>query len=166
MPLTATITSKLMDFVEISWSRYMCIMYGLFWSQKPEVVGKNIVLAYSLVFLRPKTLQRWLETHWTRELREQSWCLWEGGREPGSEVTVLLLAVAIWREGIHYNFVSSLQLLNVQVPFFFKYAVDYFNKLPSLATPEGTIITMGTALLLGCEQLMYGYSIANLSLQS
>lgn len=88
------------------------------------------------------------------------------GREPGSEVTVLLLAVAIWREGIHYNFVSSLQLLNVQVPFFFKYAVDYFNKLPSLATPEGTIITMGTALLLGCEQLMYGYSIANLSLQS
>lgn len=75
----------------------------------------------------------------------------------------MLLAVAIWRKGTHYSFVSSLQLLNVQVPFFFKYAVDYFNKLPSLATPEGTIITMGTALLLGCEQLMYGHSIANLS---
>ena len=45
----------------------------------------------------------------------------------------------------------SLQLMNVQVPFFFKYAVDYFNKLPPLTTPEGTIITMGTALLLGCE---------------
>jgi len=41
--------------------------------------------------------------------------------------------------------------MNVQVPFFFKYAVDYFNKLPPLTTPEGTIITMGTALLLGCE---------------
>ena len=57
----------------------------------------------------------------------------------------------------------SLQLLNVQVPFFFKYAVDYFNKLPSLTTPEGTIITLGTALLLGCEQLMYGCIIAVLS---
>jgi len=43
------------------------------------------------------------------------------------------------------------KLMNVQVPFFFKYAVDYFNKLPPLTTPEGTIITMGTALLLGCE---------------
>ncbi|XP_064405109.1 iron-sulfur clusters transporter ABCB7, mitochondrial-like isoform X2 [Halichondria panicea] len=41
------------------------------------------------------------------------------------------------------------KLANVQVPFFFKYAVDYFNNLPSLSTPEGTIITMGTALLLG-----------------
>lgn len=41
--------------------------------------------------------------------------------------------------------------MNVQVPFFFKYAVDHFNSFPSLSTPEGTIITMGTALLLGCK---------------
>ena len=40
--------------------------------------------------------------------------------------------------------------MNVQVPFFFKYAVDYYNKLPAISTPEGTIITLGTALLLGC----------------
>ena len=68
------------------------------------------------------------------------------------------LQYTMCREGIDCNFVYvcvlSLQLLNVQVPFFFKYAVDYFNKLPSLATPEGTIITLGTALLLGCERLM------------
>ena len=43
------------------------------------------------------------------------------------------------------------QLMNVQVPFFFKYAVDYYNKLPPITTPEGTIITMGMALLLGCK---------------
>ena len=42
--------------------------------------------------------------------------------------------------------------MNVQVPFFFKYAVDYYNKLPPISTPEGTIITLGTALLLGCKQ--------------
>lgn len=43
-------------------------------------------------------------------------------------------------------------MLNVQVPFFFKYAVDYYNKLPSLTSPEGTILTVGTAMLLGCMQ--------------
>lgn len=45
--------------------------------------------------------------------------------------------------------------MNVQVPFFFKYAVDYFNKLPDLSTPENTIITIGTALLLGCMLYMF-----------
>lgn len=44
-----------------------------------------------------------------------------------------------------------LQLMNVQVPFFFKYAVDYFNKLPDFTTAEGTLITAGTVLLLGCQ---------------
>ena len=43
--------------------------------------------------------------------------------------------------------------MNVQVPFLFKYAVDYYNKLPSISTPEGTIITLGTALLLGCKYI-------------
>ena len=46
--------------------------------------------------------------------------------------------------------------MNIQVPFFFKYAVDYYNNLPSLSTPEGTIITMGIALLLGCESGLCG----------
>lgn len=46
--------------------------------------------------------------------------------------------------------VMHTQMLNVQVPFFFKYAVDYYNKLPALTSPEGTILTVGTAMLLGC----------------
>lgn len=46
------------------------------------------------------------------------------------------------------------QVMNIQVPFFFKYAVDYFNKLPPLTTPEGTIITVGTALVLGCVSVL------------
>ena len=50
-------------------------------------------------------------------------------------------------------FFFCLQLLNVQVPFFFKYAVDEFSKLPDLSTPGGTVITATTALLLGCELL-------------
>jgi ATP-binding cassette subfamily B (MDR/TAP) protein 7 len=41
------------------------------------------------------------------------------------------------------------KLMTVQVPFLFKHAVDYFNKFPDLSTPEGTIMTAGTALLLG-----------------
>ena len=45
------------------------------------------------------------------------------------------------------------QLVNVQVPFFFKHAVDYFHKAPALSSAEGTIITVGTALLLGCKVL-------------
>lgn len=48
-------------------------------------------------------------------------------------------------------------MLNVQVPFFFKYAVDYYNKLPGLATPEGTILTVGTAMLLGCMLLYINF---------
>lgn len=50
-----------------------------------------------------------------------------------------------------FYFAPPVQVMNVQIPFFFKYAVDYYNKLPSMDTPEGTIITVGTALLLGCE---------------
>ncbi|CAI8021418.1 ATP-binding cassette sub-family B member 7, mitochondrial [Geodia barretti] len=53
------------------------------------------------------------------------------------------------------------KLINVQVPFFFKYAVDYFNKLPDLSTPENTIFTIGTALLLGFGAARIGSSLFN-----
>ena len=46
------------------------------------------------------------------------------------------------------------QLLNVQVPFLFKYAVDFLNNLdPSTVaqTAGGTTFTVLTALLLGCK---------------
>ena len=39
----------------------------------------------------------------------------------------------------------------MQAPYFFKYAVDEFSKLPDLSTPGGTVITVTTALLLGCK---------------
>jgi hypothetical protein len=42
------------------------------------------------------------------------------------------------------------KLLNVQVPFFFKYAVDYLGNPVNFNTPQGTIVTMATALILGC----------------
>jgi ATP-binding cassette subfamily B (MDR/TAP) protein 7 len=41
------------------------------------------------------------------------------------------------------------KLLNVQVPFFFKYAVDYLGNPVNFNTPQGTIVTMATALILG-----------------
>lgn len=53
------------------------------------------------------------------------------------------------------------KLVNVQVPFFFKHAVDYFNKLPDLSTPENTIMTVGTALLLGYGAARLGSSLFN-----
>ena len=33
----------------------------------------------------------------------------------------------------------------------FKHIVDHYNALPSLTTPENTIITVGGAMILGCE---------------
>ncbi len=48
----------------------------------------------------------------------------------------------------------SFQLLNVQVPFIFKYIVDYLNdsnNILNLNSPTGTIITLATALVLGCK---------------
>ena len=51
-------------------------------------------------------------------------------------------------------FTLFLQLLNVQVPFLFKYAVDFLNNLDSAAlvqTAGGTTFTVLTALLLGCK---------------
>ena len=60
----------------------------------------------------------------------------------------------------HYNvtfiYTLLLQLLNVQVPFLFKYAVDFLNNLdPSTLaqTAGGTTFTVLTALLLGCKWL-------------
>ncbi|XP_019851441.1 PREDICTED: ATP-binding cassette sub-family B member 7, mitochondrial [Amphimedon queenslandica] len=53
------------------------------------------------------------------------------------------------------------KLLNVQVPFFFKYAVDSYSKLPDLATTEGALITGATALLLGYGAARIGASLFN-----
>ena len=44
--------------------------------------------------------------------------------------------------------------MNVQVPFLFKYAIDYLNDLESAAlvqTAGGTVFTALTAILLGCK---------------
>lgn len=54
------------------------------------------------------------------------------------------------------------KLMNVTIPFFFKYAVDYYNKLPALSSsPEATIITVGTALILGYGAARLGASLFN-----
>ena len=70
-----------------------------------------------------------------------------------------------WFEGASFStarynvtFIYTLlpQLLNVQVPFLFKYAVDFLNNLdPSTLaqTAGGTTFTILTALLLGCKWL-------------
>ncbi|XP_065907344.1 iron-sulfur clusters transporter ABCB7, mitochondrial-like isoform X2 [Dysidea avara] len=41
------------------------------------------------------------------------------------------------------------KLLTVTVPYWFKCTVDHLNNLPSIDTPQGTIITMATTLILG-----------------
>ena len=52
----------------------------------------------------------------------------------------------------------NIQVLNVQVPFLFKYAVDYLNTDPAmLAHASSAMVTMGTALLLGCKYSKYSY---------
>ena len=67
-------------------------------------------------------------------------------------VCVCLYFTQIFMSSCFSKFIFfCLQLLNVQVPFFFKYAVDEFSKLPDLSTPGGAVITATTALLLGCE---------------
>ena len=44
------------------------------------------------------------------------------------------------------------QLLNVQVPFLFKYLVDHLNANPlALDGSETTMISLATALVLGCR---------------
>lgn len=45
------------------------------------------------------------------------------------------------------------KMLNVSVPFIFKYSVDYLNSCNtlSLSTPPETIITVATAMVLGCK---------------
>lgn len=45
------------------------------------------------------------------------------------------------------------KMLNVCVPFIFKYSVDYLNAGQSLTmtTPQDTILTVVTSLLLGCK---------------
>lgn len=50
-----------------------------------------------------------------------------------------------------------LQVVNVQVPFIFKYLVDYLNdpnNLINIATAEGTVITMSLTLVLGCKCIL------------
>ena len=47
-----------------------------------------------------------------------------------------------------------LQVLNVQVPFIFKHLVNYLNdplEYLSMLTPQNTIITAATALVLACK---------------
>ncbi|XP_064627104.1 iron-sulfur clusters transporter ABCB7, mitochondrial-like isoform X2 [Lineus longissimus] len=74
------------------------------------------------------------------------------------------------RKGIRVRVVIAIgllfgsKILNVQVPFLFKYVVDYLNdpnNILSLATPQNTIITMATALLIG-----YGVARAGAALCS
>ena len=46
----------------------------------------------------------------------------------------------------------TLQILNVQVPFLFKYMVDYLNDTPLvLADAETTAVSMITVLVLSCK---------------
>lgn len=51
----------------------------------------------------------------------------------------------------------SAKLLNVCAPFIFKYAVDYLNAANTLnmSTPQDTIITVTTSLLIGCRYNYY-----------
>lgn len=45
------------------------------------------------------------------------------------------------------------KMLNVCVPFLFKYSVDYLNSANtlSMASPPETVLTVATSLLLGCK---------------
>jgi len=50
--------------------------------------------------------------------------------------------------------VCFVQILNVQVPFIFKYLVNHLNdpsEFLTMLTPQNTIITVTTALVLGCK---------------
>ena len=57
-------------------------------------------------------------------------------------------------------------MLNVQVPFLFKFAVDYLNTDPAaMVHASSVMVTMATALLLGCEcshvHIQYMYSLCS-----
>lgn len=43
------------------------------------------------------------------------------------------------------------KLLNVSVPFIFKYAIDGLNTGLSMNTPADTLLTASVALMIGCE---------------
>jgi len=48
--------------------------------------------------------------------------------------------------------------LNVQVPFIFKHLVNYLNdpsEVFTMLTPQNTIVTVATALVLGCKFAVY-----------
>ena len=47
------------------------------------------------------------------------------------------------------------KLLNVSVPFLFKYGVDTFNTAGSLGTPPETVATVATSILIGCKHFIY-----------
>lgn len=57
------------------------------------------------------------------------------------------------RVKIAVGLLISAKLLNVSVPFLFKYAVDFFNTGATLgmATAPATVATVGTSILLGCK---------------
>ncbi|XP_065907533.1 iron-sulfur clusters transporter ABCB7, mitochondrial-like isoform X2 [Dysidea avara] len=55
----------------------------------------------------------------------------------------------------------SAKLLTVTVPYWFKCTVDHLNNLPSIDTPQGTIITMTAALILGYGAARIGGQLFN-----
>ena len=49
-------------------------------------------------------------------------------------------------------FVYPFQLMNVQVPFLFKYAVDFLNDTPLvISDAETAMVSMATIFILGCK---------------
>lgn len=77
------------------------------------------------------------------------------------ETMISKFCVLVYKTGyyryflLHMYLLLYLQLLNIQVPIFFKHIVDHYNALPSIVTPESTVITMGGALILGCKSCIY-----------
>jgi len=49
-------------------------------------------------------------------------------------------------------FLISPQVLNVQVPFLFKYTIDYLNNTPLvISDAETALVSTATVLILGCK---------------
>ena len=56
-----------------------------------------------------------------------------------------------------FGLLIGAKVLNVCVPFLFKYAVDTFNvgTAEAMATAPNTVATVGTAMLVGCKNLSF-----------
>lgn len=66
------------------------------------------------------------------------------------------------RVKLAFGLLIGAKVLNVSVPFLFKYAVDEFSTGgAALATAPETVATFGTALLVGCETLIIILNILN-----